>query len=398
MGKTYVQKFRSAWLKDPSLKSWLVAVESSEGTAAKCKLCNHIVTSRYADLKAHATSQKHKKHEKLFIGPNVQPKIPFQKESELIATREAEARLALFIAQHTSINVTDHLVLCCRTSFSKHAENLQMHRTKCSNIIKNVISPFFIKDLRDDIAQNKFSILIDESTDLSVNKYLGIVIIYYSNIQKQVVTSFLELAELTSCDAESIVQAIKTTFLKHNLSLNNLVGIGTDNASVMAGVNNGVYAKLKQEIPGLVLIRCVCHSLQLAVSYATKQNLPRNLEYIIEETYTWFSKSTLRQAAYKQIYNTLNNNHDPLKIVHACQTRWLSIESAVTRIYDQWSELKTHFSLARMQDKCYTAELLYSMYADNCNLAFFPFLNQFLLTYKKLTNYLKVILLTLPNC
>lgn len=76
----------------------------------------------------------------------------------------------------------------------------------------------------------------------------------------------------------------------NNLKLKKLVGIGTDNASVMTGVNNGLHQFLKKEheLPNLVLVRCVCHSLQLAVSHASEKTLPRNIEYIIRETYNWF--------------------------------------------------------------------------------------------------------------
>ncbi|KAJ8972384.1 hypothetical protein NQ314_000197 [Rhamnusium bicolor] len=134
-----------------------------------------------------------------------------------------------------------------------------------------------------------------------------------------------------SCDADGLIDAIKIVLTKYNLNINNLIGIGTDNASVMVSVNNGLYTKLKAEVPHLILIRCVCHSLQLAVSYASKECMPRNLEYLIQETYNWFSKSSYRQEAYKQIYSLLNDNHDPLKIVQSCQTRWLSLESAVLK-------------------------------------------------------------------
>lgn len=60
-------------------------------------------------------------------------------------------------------------------------------------------------------------------------------------------------------------------------NLKNLRRMGTDNASVN---NNGVYQKLKAEVPSLVLVRYVCHSLQLSVSAAAAEALPRNLEYI----------------------------------------------------------------------------------------------------------------------
>ncbi|CAH1955688.1 unnamed protein product [Acanthoscelides obtectus] len=49
----YTQKFRDAWLKDPSLKEWLLVIDSTLGREAKCKFCSKIITSRYADLKSH---------------------------------------------------------------------------------------------------------------------------------------------------------------------------------------------------------------------------------------------------------------------------------------------------------------------------------------------------------
>lgn len=108
---------------------------------------------------------------------------------------------------------------------------------------------------------------------------------------------------MNECDADGIVGTLKATLAKFNIPLQNLMGIGTDNASVMTGVNNGIYAKLKRDLPNLVLVRCICHSLQLAVSAVTKQFLPRNLEFIIKETYDWFSRSSSRQAAYKELIN-----------------------------------------------------------------------------------------------
>lgn len=114
----------------------------------------------------------------------------------------------------------------------------------------------------------------------------------------------------------------------------------------MVGVNNGVYAQLKTKIPHLILVRCVCHSVQLAVFSATKNTLPRNLEYLIRETYDWFARSTSRKEYYENLYKTLNDGQQSLKIVQSCQTRWLSIESAVARIVNQWIELKLLFETA----------------------------------------------------
>ncbi|TGZ50748.1 Zinc finger protein [Temnothorax longispinosus] len=162
------------------------------------------------------------------------------------------------------------------------------------------------------------------------------------------------------------------------LDLQNLLAIGTDNASVMVGINNGVYAKLKAVVPSLILIRCLCHSLQLAVSHAMIDTLPRNLEFLIHETYNWFSKSSMRQIKYTQLYETINCGERPLQILQVSDTRWLSIEAAVDRTLHQWLELKTHFNMTRLSEKCYTAEILYKMYCDETNLLYLLFLKPIL--------------------
>lgn len=60
--------------------------------------------------------------------------------------------------------------------------------------------------------------------------------------------TFWDLVPLKECNADGICEAIKNR--KHGLELQKLVAIGTDNASVMMVINNGIYAKFKKEIPG----------------------------------------------------------------------------------------------------------------------------------------------------
>lgn len=154
-----------------------------------------------------------------------------------------------------------------------------------------------------------------------------------------------------------------------------MVGLASDNASVMVGINNGVFKKMLKEVSRLIHIPCVCHSLQLAVYAASKETLPRNIEFLIKETYNWFAHSRLRQARYRNLYKAINDIHNPLKIVQSCDTRWLSIVPAVGRILEQWTELKALFEIARLNEKFFTAQILYEMYCDDTNLAYLTFLH-----------------------
>lgn len=202
-------------------------------------------------------------------------------------SRKSEAQIAMFIAEHCALRVVDHLTDMCKACFggSKGCKDLKLKRSKCSALICNVIAPHFKQELIDDIGNRKFSLIIDESNDISVTKLLGIGIRYFSASRKKFVTTFLDLVELIECNADAICDAIKISLDNHGLKLQKLIAIRTDNASVMTGVNNGVYVKLRAENPNLLLIRCTCHSLQLAVSHTAKEHLPRHLEVLIRDCY-----------------------------------------------------------------------------------------------------------------
>lgn len=288
-----------------------------------------------------------------------------------LAASEAEIRLALLVAEKCSFNTTDDITEFCKKAFhdSEVAANLKIKRMKCRDIVVNVLSHQFMRDIRSNIGNERFSLIIDESTDISDLKLLAVVIRYYSDIMKKIVSTYLVLVEIESGTAIAMVQAIKELLTELKLSPNNLIGVGVDNARVNTGATGGLCELLKKifALSHLVMVRCVCHSVQLAVSSATRNTLPRNIEYLVKETYNWFSHSSKRQIAYKNIYSTINEGKQPLQITRACDTRWLSIEPAVTRILKQWEELKLHFSISRNSENCFNAEMLYKMYSDPVN-------------------------------
>lgn len=277
----YKQKFRGEWLNDPALKNWLIVKKRGSGVSVpQCNLCQCILTPKLSDLKAHALTKKHKASAGLLTDIAKQTSLPFTTVEKIDDTKLAEGRIAVFVAAHTSVATCDHISCLCKSIFSDSniASRIQLKRSKCSAIIKNVLYPQFVQDLKDSIGNKYYSLLIDESTDISVMKYLGVAVIYHDELSEKIVSTFLSLSEIEDCTADGIVATIKHTLGYFGLDINKLRGIGTDNASVMVGVNAGVYKKLKVDVPNLVLIRCVCHSLQLSVSAAAAECLPRNLE------------------------------------------------------------------------------------------------------------------------
>ena len=106
--------------------------------------------------------------------------------------------------------------------------------------------------------------------------------------------------------------------------------------------------------------------------------MPRNIEFVVAQTYCWFSNSTHRQLRYKEIFETINIGEEPLKILKLSDTRWLSIAGCVERILQQYDELKLHFNLMKDQERCHQAGLLYEEYRKYTTRLYLVFLRPIL--------------------
>ena len=80
----------------------------------------------------------------------------------------------------------------------------------------------------------------------------------------------------------------------------NMVGFASDKATVMFGVNNSVATKFKKDIPHLLVMKCICHSLTKAVSYAV-QELPHEIEEVLSDTFCYSKHRSNRKIALGKI-------------------------------------------------------------------------------------------------
>ena len=83
----------------------------------------------------------------------------------------------------------------------------KMHKTKCTAVITSVLASHFREELREDIGESPYSLYLDESTDVSVNKLLCICVKYRSRKHGKFVSTYLGLVNLLSADACGISDA-----------------------------------------------------------------------------------------------------------------------------------------------------------------------------------------------
>ncbi|MGH0153923.1 UNVERIFIED_CONTAM: hypothetical protein FKN15_027233, partial [Acipenser sinensis] len=106
----------------------------------------------------------------------------------------------------------------------------------------------------------------DESTDITFKKCLAFMIRYFSQSKSKIETTFYQMLEIQDGTAITMCNAVKYATKKDKLPLHNLIGIGVDGTNSMVGSHNSVSKHLKDSVPHLVVVKCICHSLHLAAS------------------------------------------------------------------------------------------------------------------------------------
>lgn len=268
------------------------------------------------------------------------------------SVKSAEIALASVFAEHNiAFNAADHVISAIKRVFpdSKIAKDVQMKRTKMTAVVNNVTGESYKENLANILRQRKFSVLSDESTDIAAVKTSCVMVRFYDEKALKITSKFWELCQVfrpqdfktanEGATEEKLFNSIIQAFKAQNIPIKNIVGFGSDGCNVMMGCKNSVASRLKDECPGIVIMKCICHSAHLCASEACR-TLPRRCEDLARNTHNFMKCSSKRQAQLLQFQAFLDLKQH--KMLHPSQTRWLSLAAVVSRILQQWEALKLY--------------------------------------------------------
>ena len=128
--------------------------------------------------------------------------------------------------------------------------------------IVNAIACETSKTIIKDLDNGFFSILVNESHDISVKEQTALVL-RYVNKKRIIIKRFLGIVHVVSTTTLSLKYAIECLVCKHNLSLSKLRGQGYDRASNMQSDINGLKTLILKENKSAFYVHCFAHQLQL---------------------------------------------------------------------------------------------------------------------------------------
>jgi hypothetical protein len=139
-----------------------------------------------------------------------------------------------------------------------------MTSPKIQQDIKHCYAQEVLKQICEDLDGDVFSLLVDESSDVSKKEQMAVVIRYvdkYGVVKER----FIGLVHVLETSALTLKSAIDDLFARHGLSLAKIRGQGYDGASNMSGEFNGLRALILKDNVSAFYVHCFAHQLQLVV-------------------------------------------------------------------------------------------------------------------------------------
>ncbi|XP_075109014.1 uncharacterized protein LOC107767866 [Nicotiana tabacum] len=192
-----------------------------------------------------------------------------------------------------------------------------------------------IKSIIKDIDDDHFSILVDESRDVSCKEQMTTVPRYVDR-RGSVIERFMGIVHVRDTSALSLRNEIVNLLAQHSLSPSSIRGQCYDGASNMQGDLNGLKILMQKESRGAHSIHCFAHQLQLTLVAISRrcdqvQELLLLLSDILNMVGSSFKlRDELRESQAEEIEEALRKGeletgkglNQELGLARAGDTRW----------------------------------------------------------------------------
>ncbi|KAJ9545408.1 hypothetical protein OSB04_025115 [Centaurea solstitialis] len=185
-------------------------------------------------------------------------------EGETSKNRGKFIELLQFFADHNN-NIE-------AVTFKNAPEN---HKLTSSDIQKDIVNTAAIETTKlivNDLGDDFFSVLVDESRDVSIKEQMGVVV-RYVDTKGCIILRFLGIEHVPNTTSISLKAALDDLFSRQGLSISNLHGQGYDGASNMQGELDGLKTLNLNENSSAYYVHCFAHQLQLTLVAVAKKHL-----------------------------------------------------------------------------------------------------------------------------
>ncbi|XP_021745267.1 zinc finger MYM-type protein 1-like [Chenopodium quinoa] len=151
-------------------------------------------------------------------------------------------------------------------------KNCQMISPSIQKDIINCCAKETTRCIIEEVGDDYFAILADESSDVSQKEQLALVLRFVNRDSGKVMERFLGIVHVGNTTALTLKDAIMSLLVEHSLSPSMIRGQGYDGASNMKGEINGLKTLIMNDTPSAYYVHCFAHQLQLTLVAVAKKN------------------------------------------------------------------------------------------------------------------------------
>lgn len=325
-----------SFLKQAKLESFVFCT--------KCLNEFSLASGGRADIRRHLSSDKHKKMIAAAASSSTIGSF-FHKETAGPKELQVAASEALFV-YHSIIHNHSYRSLDCTSNLIQtlYEKKFTCKRTKAEAIVKNVLAPFYISELKNKLVSVHYVTLFSDASNHKDIKLFPTLIRYFDK-KNGIQTKLLDFVSLPGETSELISESILNLIQEHDLQ-NKFVALCADNTNTNFGGlsrkgHNNILARLKTKLKKEIMgIGCAAHIVHNAMQ-TTCDLMPLDIENIVVKLYSHFYIYTVRVESLKQFCEDAGVTYQ--KLLGYSKTRWLALLPAVERILKIFNPLKAYF-------------------------------------------------------
>lgn len=216
-------------------------------------------------------------------------------------------------------------------SWLKRTNNKWLHHTIQNEILELMANKIITENLEDIRKAEFYSILLDETADVSRMEQISI----YLRIASPDLTSseyFMGFYSTTSTTGKTLFDIVKDVLVRFQLPLEKLRGQCYDGAANVSGKISGLQKRIQEEEDRAIFIHCNAHNLNLAVQDGIENILEaRKFIGVIKDLINFVRDSPKRIARFQdlQASEEKENGENLPALAAYCPTRYRYILSSV---------------------------------------------------------------------
>ncbi|KAL4120679.1 hypothetical protein QTP88_013327 [Uroleucon formosanum] len=235
-------------------------------------------------------------------------------------------------------------ISCEDKNLTYHIENQALNASyiiMIQNNFINICGKIIQDQLVNKINQAKcFSVLVDETTDVSRVEQLSLCVRYLDNnlnIEKNEINNyvlkedFLQFVPVKSTTGQNLATVILVTLKNLGIKCDYLLGQGYDGAAAMSGNFKGVQSVIREVHPAALYVHCSAHSLNLALAHSSNIHHIQNCIGTIKSVGNFIKISAKRTELLKNKIKEFLPQTKWTKLTSMCETRWVENHDGMLR-------------------------------------------------------------------